>query len=177
VISRALEADPHNAEAYLQRAFLGQSKHSDSTSVARDIDEAYRLAPDEPRYLLAKARFESEQSEREHRPASREWVQRLASIQHRYRREPELFVEWRVVHVAGTAGAVQLLALASIWRNFGQGLIVSFLEAGLIFATLAFFFGPLARALRQTRTASVLLSLGGLVALPTYLALPVLLLV
>jgi len=96
-------------------------------------------------------------------------------VQHRYRREPKLFAEWRVVHVAGTAGAVQLLALASVWHSFGQGLVVSILEAGLIFATLAFFFGPLARALRQPRTASVLLSLGGLVALPTYLALPVLL--
>lgn len=98
-------------------------------------------------------------------------------IQHRYRREPERFAEWRLVHVAGTAGAVQLLALASLWRNFGQSPIVALLEAGLIFATLAFFFGPLARALRRPRTASVLLSLGGLVALPTYLALPVLLLV
>lgn len=97
-------------------------------------------------------------------------------VQQRHRQHAEQFAEWRVVHAGGTAGAVQLLALAAVWRNFGQGLIVSLLEIGLITATLAFFFGPLARALRQPRTASAVLLFGALIALPTYLALPLLLL-
>jgi len=98
-------------------------------------------------------------------------------LQHQYRGHPERFAEWRVVHAGGTAGAVQLLALASIWRSFGQGRVMTLLEVGLIVATLAFFLGPLARALRQYRAASVLLAVGAIVAFPTYLALPVVLLI
>lgn len=96
-------------------------------------------------------------------------------VQQRYRQRAELFAEWRVVHAGGTAGAVQLLALGAVWQNFGQGRIVMLLEAGLIIATLSFFFGPMARALRRPRIASALLLLGAVVALPTYLALPLLL--
>jgi hypothetical protein len=98
-------------------------------------------------------------------------------VQHRHRERAELFAVWRVVHAGGTAGAVQLLALASVWHHFGRGWVATLLEAGLIIATLAFFLGPLARALRQQRTASVFLLLGALIALPTYLALPVVLLI
>lgn len=54
---------------------------------------------------------------------------------------------------------------------------MTLLEVGLIVATLAFFLGPLARALRQYRAASVLLAVGAIVAFPTYLALPVVLLI
>src|SRR4051794_37117281 len=68
-------------------------------------------------------------------------------LQHRAREHAEAFARWRVVHAGGTAGAVQLLALSAVWKHFGQGPTVSLLAAGLIAATLAFFFGPLARAL------------------------------
>jgi len=98
-------------------------------------------------------------------------------VQHRHRERAERFAEWRVVHAGGTAGAVQLLALASVWHQFGSSLFMLLLEAGLIVATLAFFLGPLARALQRPRAARAMLLFGALVALPTYLALPVLLLV
>jgi uncharacterized membrane protein YdcZ (DUF606 family) len=97
-------------------------------------------------------------------------------VQHRHRERPELFARWRVVHTGGTAGAVQLLALCAVWGRFGQGLTVTLLAAGLIVATFAFFLGPLARALDWPRTTAALLVLGSLVALPTYLALPLVLL-
>jgi len=97
-------------------------------------------------------------------------------VQHRAREHAEAFARWRVVHAGGTAGAVQLLALSAVWKHFGQGPAVSLLAAGLIAATLAFFFGPLARALDWPRTAAVFFTVGGLLALPTYLALPLLVL-
>jgi hypothetical protein len=95
-------------------------------------------------------------------------------VQHRMRENAEAFAQWRVVHAGGTAGAVQLLALSAVWNRFGQGPAVSLLAAGLIAATLAFFLGPLARALDFRRTATVILAVGGLLALPAYLALPLL---
>jgi hypothetical protein len=100
----------------------------------------------------------------------------LGFVQHRHRERPDAFARWRVVHAGGTAGAVQLLALSVAWERFGmKGPWATLLAAGLIFATWAFFLGPLVRALGRTRTANVINSLGAFVALPAYLALPMVL--
>ena len=97
----------------------------------------------------------------------------LGFVQHRYRLRPHSFALWRVVHAGGTAGALQLLVLAAVWKQFTQGPAVPFLALGLVVATLAFFFGPLARALNRPRTARALIALGATIAMPTYLALPI----
>jgi hypothetical protein len=68
------------------------------------------------------------------------------------------------------------LALSALWNRFGHGVAVSLLAGGLIASTFAFFLGPLARALEWPRTGSLILMAGALLALPTYLALPLLLL-
>jgi hypothetical protein len=101
----------------------------------------------------------------------------LGFVQYRYRDRPELFAHWRVVHAGGTAGAVQLLALSAVWERFaGSVSWARFLAAGVMLATWAFFLGPLARALGRPRLARVINSAGGLVALPAYLMLPLVLL-
>ncbi len=100
----------------------------------------------------------------------------LGFVQHRTRARPEAFAAWRVVHAGGTAGAVQLLALAAVWSRFGAGgSWGALLAAGLVASTYAFFIGPLARALAWRRMAKAILAAGAVVALPTYLALPLLL--
>jgi hypothetical protein len=100
----------------------------------------------------------------------------LGFVQYRHRERPDSFARWRVVHAGGTAGAVQLLALSAIWERLGMtGALATFLVTGLICATWAFFLGPLARALGRTRTANVINSIGAVVALPAYLALPLVL--
>ena len=100
----------------------------------------------------------------------------LGFVQYRHRELPDAFARWRVVHAGGTAGAVQLLALSAIWERFGStGAWATFLVTGLIFATWAFFLGPLARALGWPRIANVINGMGAIVALPAYLALPIIL--
>lgn len=97
----------------------------------------------------------------------------LGFVQYRYRDQPEPFAHWRVVHNGGTAGAVQLLALSVIWQHLGLSAPWGSVLAGaLIASTWAFFLGPLARATGFPRTASAINGVGGLVALPAYLALP-----
>lgn len=99
----------------------------------------------------------------------------LGFVQHRYRDRPEV-AHWRVVHAGGTAGAVQLIALSAIWGNVGaRGAWAAYLSVGLIVATWAFFLGPLARALGQHGVARVMNGAGALVAVPAYLALPMIL--
>jgi hypothetical protein len=97
----------------------------------------------------------------------------LGFVQHRYREQPEAFALWRVVHAGGTAGALQLLVLAAVWKHFPQVPSVGALAVALVAATYAFFLGPLARALNRARIASALLTLGAVIALPAYVALPV----
>jgi hypothetical protein len=94
-------------------------------------------------------------------------------VQHHYRSHPERVALWRVTHHGGTAGAVQLIALGEIWNRAGDGLGRSAVGVGVMFATLAFFFGPLARALGYRRVADTIVALGGLVALPAYATLPI----
>ncbi|MGC4093272.1 MAG: hypothetical protein QM756_36355 [Polyangiaceae bacterium] len=96
----------------------------------------------------------------------------LGFVQHRHRKRPHAFALWRVVHAGGTAGAIQLLALAAVWQRFAPGQGAALLALGLVVATVAFFLGPLARALKQPRIANALLALGAAVAMPTYVALP-----
>ena len=99
-------------------------------------------------------------------------------IQYRYRDRPESFSRWRVVHAGGTGGAVQLIALASAFDNLSavRPLVHLLVAAGLISATWAFFVGPLAGALGNPRVGAAINYLGAGLALPSYLALPVLLL-
>jgi hypothetical protein len=98
----------------------------------------------------------------------------LGFVQYRYRDRPEAFARWRVVHAGGTAGAVQLIVLYAIWGHLGaKGIWATCLSTGLIISTWAFFLGPLALALGQRRTARIINSVGAVVALPAYLALPV----
>jgi len=97
----------------------------------------------------------------------------LGFVQHGHRDRPEAFALWRVVHAGGAAGALQLLVLAAVWKNFARGPAVTLLALGLVAATYAFFLGPLARALNRPRIAVALLAVGAVVALPAYLALPI----
>jgi hypothetical protein len=97
----------------------------------------------------------------------------LGFVQQRQRDRPELFARWRVVHVGGTAGAVQLLVLAALWNRFGgAGGWHRWLGAALTVATWAFFLGPLAAALDRPRAAYAINRVGAAVALPAYLGLP-----
>ena len=100
----------------------------------------------------------------------------LGFVQHRHRKQPDAFALWRVVHAGGAAGALQLLALAAVWQNFARGPAITLLAIALVAATYAFFLGPLARALQRPRIAGAILAVGGAVALPTYIALPIALL-
>jgi hypothetical protein len=99
----------------------------------------------------------------------------LGFVQHRHRTRPESFARWRVVHTGGTAGAVQLLGLAAVWGHFGRGAGVTLLAVGVVTATIAVFLGPRAHALSLRRTGSAILLAGAFVALPSYAALPLLL--
>ena len=93
-------------------------------------------------------------------------------VQHAYREDARRFAEWRVVHAGGTAGAVQLIALAAVWHRVGSGGWPALIAVGIVLATFAFFAGPMANALGFRRTSRALLGMGGLVALPAYFALP-----
>jgi hypothetical protein len=79
--------------------------------------------------------------------------------------------------VGGTAGGVQLLALAYVFERITiAGTLIQVLATGLIAATWAFFLGPLAGALGRSRTAAFINHVGGAIALPSYVGLPLLLL-
>lgn len=93
-------------------------------------------------------------------------------VQHAHRNDAPRFAEWRVVHNGGTAGAVQLIALAAVWGRVSAGAWAALVAAGIVVATYAFFAGPMASALGFRRAARAVLGIGGLVALPAYLALP-----
>ena len=100
----------------------------------------------------------------------------LGLVQYKHRGR-ESFVRWRVVHVGGTAGAVQLLTLSALWTRFHtSGNWGALLAAGLILSTWAFFLGPLAAALDRTRAARAVNITGAALAVPSYLALPLVLL-
>lgn len=65
----------------------------------------------------------------------------LGFVQERHRDSPEMFARWRVVHAGGAAGAVQLIALAAVWSQFGASGWKSILPLGLVLASWA-FLGP-----------------------------------
>lgn len=93
--------------------------------------------------------------------------------QHRQRKRPERFAQWRVVHVGGTGGAVQLIALGAAFGHFGvHGAFAASVGAGVSLATWAFFVGPLAQALQFARTGRLVNTVGAVFALPAYVALP-----
>src|SRR4051794_24372562 len=91
----------------------------------------------------------------------------LGFVQHHHRARREAFARWRVVHIGGTAGAVQLLGLAAVWGRFARSPELTLLAAGIVTATVAFFLGPLAQALNLRRTAIAILAAGAVVALPS----------
>lgn len=96
----------------------------------------------------------------------------LGFAQYANRASAERAQLWRVVHAGGTAGAVQLLGLGAVWQHFTRGVWTSAIAAGIVLTTLAFFFGPLARALERPRLAAALLRVGAFAAVPAYVALP-----
>jgi hypothetical protein len=91
-------------------------------------------------------------------------------------KDPDAVARWRVVHTGGTAGAVQLLALAAVWSHFPSSTLAGAVGIGIAIATWAFFFGPLAPALGKVNLARSVNLLGALVALPASVGLPLLLL-
>ena len=91
-------------------------------------------------------------------------------------KDPDMAARWRVVYAGGTAGAVQLLALAAIGSRFPRGVLALVVGLGIATSTWAFFVGPLARALGRPRLAAAVNLAGALVAGPAYLGLPLLLL-
>lgn len=99
----------------------------------------------------------------------------LGFVQERHRESPDVFARWRVVHAGGAAGAVQLIALAAVWNQFAVTGWRAMLPMGLVFASWAFFLGPLARAMDLPRVSRWVNIAGAIVALPTYLLLPLLL--
>jgi hypothetical protein len=99
----------------------------------------------------------------------------LGFIQERHRDSPEAFARWRVVHAGGGAGAVQLIALAAVWTQFAVTGWRAILPLGLVFASWAFFLGPLARAMDYPRLSRWVNTAGAVIALPTYVLLPALL--
>jgi hypothetical protein len=101
----------------------------------------------------------------------------LGFVQERHRDSPDAFARWRVVHAGGTAGGVQLVALSAMWPRLpGTETWTPVLAWGLIFTAWAFFIGPIARAMGRHRLASVVNRAGAVVAVPSYLALPAILL-
>jgi hypothetical protein len=99
----------------------------------------------------------------------------LGFVQERHRDSLEMFARWRVVHAGGAAGAVQLIALAAVWNQFAITGWRTMLPLGLVFASWAFFLGPLARAMDLPRVSRWVNLVGAIVALPTYVLLPALL--
>jgi hypothetical protein len=99
----------------------------------------------------------------------------LGFVQERHRDSPEAFARWRVVHAGGGAGAVQLIAFAAVWNQFAVTGWRTILPAGLVFASWAFFIGPLARAMNLPRVSRWVNLAGAIVAIPTYVLLPALL--
>jgi hypothetical protein len=99
----------------------------------------------------------------------------LGFVQQRHRDAPEAFARWRVVHAGGAAGAVQLIALAAVWSQLGATGWKAIVPVGLVFASWAFFLGPLARAVDLPRVSRLVNIAGAVVALPTYVLLPALL--
>jgi hypothetical protein len=86
---------------------------------------------------------------------------------------------WRVAHAGGTAGGVQLIALAAVVERLGSSNsdpLTSIVMVGIAAGTWAFFVGPLLRALGAERTARRINLIGACVAGPSYLALPLLVL-
>ena len=98
----------------------------------------------------------------------------LGFVQERHRESPEKFARWRVVHAGGAAGAVQLIALAAVWHQFASTGWRALLPFGLVWASWAFFLGPLARAVDLPRVSRWVNIAGAIVALPTYVLLPAL---
>lgn len=82
---------------------------------------------------------------------------------------------WRVVHSGGTAGGVQLIALAAVWTLLGGqspgGAVVA---VCLCVSTWLFFIGPLLRVLERDKAGNLVLWIGATAAIPAYAGLIVL---
>lgn len=82
----------------------------------------------------------------------------------------DAYHHWRVVHNGGTAGAVQLIALAAVWSRVGNA--GQLIALGVCVSTWAFFVGPLLRALGREPMGRKVNLFGALVATPSYIGLP-----
>jgi len=70
---------------------------------------------------------------------------------------------------------LQLIALFAVWNQSAVTGWRALVPLGLVFASWAFFVGPLARAMNLPRVSRWVNMAGAVVALPTYVLLPVLL--
>jgi hypothetical protein len=96
--------------------------------------------------------------------------------QHRFRDHAGPLARWRAVHVGGTAGAVQLLACSAAWGSLAPvGRWPGWLAVGIVVSTWLLFVGPLLGALGRPRAAAMINRFGAVIALPSYLALPTIL--
>lgn len=91
---------------------------------------------------------------------------------HRSTGDASALAHWRVVHNGGTAGGVQLLALAAVWSKLvstsAQSLVC---VVSLVVGTWLMFVGPLLTALAKPRLGKLLSRSGGFAAIPAYLLL------
>jgi hypothetical protein len=86
---------------------------------------------------------------------------------------------WRVVHVGGATGAVQLIALSAVWNQLSASspwLLTAACALGVAVSSWAFFLGPLLHALGDETWYRRVNLLGAVLAVPGYLMLPLLLL-
>lgn len=87
---------------------------------------------------------------------------------------------WRVVHAGGATGAVQLIALAAVWKQLSASspaLLAAACAVGIALSSWAFFIGPLLHALGDETWYRRVNIVGAVFAVPGYVMLPLLLLV
>jgi len=92
--------------------------------------------------------------------------------QHSVKNDPELFALWRVVHSGGTSGAVQIVVFGLLLAHFKIGLAGGIVVLGATVSSCCFFVGPLLKALNRASLGGRVNALGGVLAIPSYAALP-----
>lgn len=92
--------------------------------------------------------------------------------QHSVQKDPEQFALWRVVHSGGTSGAVQIVVFGLVLAHLKIGLVGGIIVLGATVSSCCFFVGPLLKALNRATLGSRVNAFGGLLAIPSYGALP-----
>lgn len=91
---------------------------------------------------------------------------------HRSTADAAALAHWRVVHNGGTAGGVQLLALAAVWSKLVSATSESLVcIVSLVVGTWLMFVGPLLTAMAKPRIGKLLARSGAFAAIPAYLLL------